>query len=161
MTFDWLVSAGNLCFGDAGTIVRWDKTDEIPVDLPSGAVVATEIENYRPIACLDAFSAGKLKVRGMLVRAPHLAIARRLTSHTKENLRSQIFGVLCDYYTCHVPVGDAGSRVVFRYCFGLRRGGGMTARVKQFVKVALAELGFGPVLCDYFLVFIERASRDY
>ncbi len=161
MTFDWLVSAKSLCFGNAETILRWDEIDRVPSESRSAAILACEIEIRRPLACLDAFSAGQLDVRGVLVKVPKLALARKLVTPERENFRSRIFGVLCDYYTCHVPVSEPGAGAVFRYCLGLRQGGGMKARVKRVVKIMLAEFGFGAVLCDYFLVFIERRNNGY
>jgi hypothetical protein len=156
VNFDWLVLGKSLFWGDVEAFLQWDEVDKLPVDPPAAAILTCEIVKYRQIACLNAFLSGELQVRGVLVKASRHSIARKLSSPERGNVRSRTFGVITDYYTCHVPVDEPGVKSVYRYCLGLRQGGGIKARVKQTIKAMLIAFGFGYVLCEYFLVYFER-----
>jgi len=133
--------------------------DTLPVGLSSGTVLASEIVNYRPMACLDAFFAGELGGRHLLMKVSRLELARKLAFSKRDGIRSRIFGVLAGYYTCHIPLNEPGAKAVFRFCLGLRQGGGTIDKIKFVIKCTLTELGFCWLLCDYYLVSIERTSH--
>lgn len=161
MNFDWVVAANSLCLGNAETVIKWNEVDGTPLNPPASAILACEINDNSSVSCLDAFLAGKSAVSGVIVKVARLADARKISHCDEANNRCKIFGVIFDYYTCHVPVTERGARKVFRYYLGLRRISGIKSIIKQGIKIILVEAGLGAILCDYFLVLLERKNNDY
>lgn len=158
-TYDWLVGVKTLCLGNTATIVRSDEIEEIPVEKLPGTILAYECPDDRSISNLDPLFIRELQVAGILIKVSRSRLVRKVFKN-KENVCFRMFGVIQGYYTCHVPdANDPRSKAVFRYCLGLREGGSTLSRMKKVIKICMIELGFGTLLCDYFLIFMEGGKN--
>jgi hypothetical protein len=158
---EWIIPVKALLGGEAETFLRWDEIEGLPRETLSKSILVLEMDGQFPDNCLKDFITNKFPFKGVLIRAPRLALARQLIVPLNGSFRILIFGVISDYYTCHLPLSVPGTRDIFRYCLRLRQGSGIKARIKQRIKVLLAGIGMGRVLCDYFILIIERTGCDY